>query len=221
VQTAILTTETLENQDKTPTVLGALASTISVAPKSVVGDPAPNLAPTPTPAPASANDPTTVTIFATLNQTSTYSTSRPSVSPSPSSSPTFQNIFFDTSQDVGPVSSASSSSSQTAVHATSQDTRKTAGQPKTEVVVIIGGTAIGLSFSSILLFAVYLMWRRKQKATRHLSQLDYESAYGSAREPRMRIVPFLQPGALINTATNLGTEPSLQHHGPHRMTRDH
>jgi hypothetical protein len=148
--TAYLTTETLDNQEKTTTVAPLPVLTIEAAAESSVSHPAPN--PTLTPAPTPSNNTATVTLVLTLSQSATSST------------------FQDANED--------------------------AGQSKPNTVVIIGGAIVGLSVTSILLFSVYLMWRRKQRATLDLSSPRPlgEPPYGSGKESRMHIAPFPQSG---------------------------
>ena len=78
---------------------------------------------------------------------------------------------------------------------------------------------IGLSITSILLFAVYLKWRRKQKATLGLYS-PTERGHGPAYDARESIIPFTQSSELIKTTANLGTEPSIQYHRPYRIRND-
>ena len=75
---------------------------------------------------------------------------------------------------------------------------------------------IGLSITSMLLFAVCLMWRRKQKATLGLYS-PTERGYPPAYDARGSAISFPQSSELINTTANLGTEPSIQYHRPHRI----
>ena len=217
-RTAVLTTETLDNLGKTITPSDTRVSKISAGRESVIGETAPNPVPTPTPSPGPANDPTIITTFVTLNQSTTYSTVPPSISPSPSA--------LRTNQDVVSVSATSSSSTQNPVQPASKDAKDSNGQSKAKKynpVVIAGGIMIGISFVSILLFVMYLKWRReqKQKAARALfspTEGGYQSTYDSARELGTRIDPFPQSGELINTTTYQGTEPFIQYHRPHRIT---
>lgn len=162
-----------------------------------------------------------------MNQSTTNSTLHPSISPSPSVLRSDSNFALDALQDVGLVSTTSSLSSQSTVHAASKDEKEDAGQSKPKkinAVVIIEGIIIGLSLTTLGLLAVYWKWRRKQKARLDLlspTERDYQPAYDSAKDLVMRISPFLQSGEPASATTNLGAEPSIQCHSPYRITRDH
>ncbi len=162
-----------------------------------------------------------------MNQSTTTPPLHPSISPSSSALQTTSNIALDALQDVGSVSAASSLSSQSTVQASPKDEKEGAGESKPKKInalVIIEGIIIGLSFTTIVLFAVYWKWCRKQKARLDLlspREWEYEPAYNSAKDLAMRISPFPQSGEPINATTNLGTEPPIQCHSPYRITRDH